>query len=220
MGEHSCSSRHQTACFKATEGLHLRCRADRLSSLRYEFWAVFTRLGSAVCFATLYDFTVTLKYATWWRLLIPGRNSWHRRGAGVVRQATYVDENSARHVAQLEYEFDRTCHCPTLLEENGMLLICRKIDTRSSADAKLNSLNPTLQIASHVSHSLKEQVSTHVVMHKSVLGCSSPLLSATDISSSYKSITPQQSSFLGTLLTYHVCLSPESDTGISYYDGH
>jgi hypothetical protein len=37
-----------------------------LDSLLWEFWAVFTRLGSAVPLATLYDFTVTFKHAVWW----------------------------------------------------------------------------------------------------------------------------------------------------------
>jgi hypothetical protein len=66
------SSSHQIVCFKVTEGLHPSfsrgCKVtstELLTLLRCEFWAVFTRLRSAVCVATLYDFVVTLKHAVW-----------------------------------------------------------------------------------------------------------------------------------------------------------
>jgi hypothetical protein len=73
------SSRHQTACFKATEGLHpplaalLKVNSTALLALlRCEFWGVFTRPGSAFRVSTLYDFVVTLKHTVWWRLLQHG----------------------------------------------------------------------------------------------------------------------------------------------------
>jgi hypothetical protein len=40
-----------------------------LDLLRWELWAVFTRLGSTLCVTTLYDSAVTLKHAICWRLL-------------------------------------------------------------------------------------------------------------------------------------------------------
>jgi hypothetical protein len=44
-----------------------------LALLRCEFWVVFTRVGSAARVATLYYFTVTLKHAICWRLLLSSR---------------------------------------------------------------------------------------------------------------------------------------------------
>jgi hypothetical protein len=40
-----------------------------LALQRCDFWAVFTRLGSAVRVATLPDFSMGLKHAVWWQLL-------------------------------------------------------------------------------------------------------------------------------------------------------
>jgi hypothetical protein len=48
-----------------------------LALLRCEFWAVFTRLVSAVCVATLCNFAVTLKPSIWWRpAWLPGSNGF------------------------------------------------------------------------------------------------------------------------------------------------
>jgi hypothetical protein len=63
------SSSHQITCFKARKDFTPLPRTALLALLRCEFWAVFTRLSSAVRVATLYDISVTLKHAIWWLLL-------------------------------------------------------------------------------------------------------------------------------------------------------
>jgi hypothetical protein len=65
------SSRHQIACFKATEGLHHAALSNTalLALPPCELRAVFPPLGSAVRVATLYDIAVALKHAIWLRLI-------------------------------------------------------------------------------------------------------------------------------------------------------